>query len=309
MKILVTGGAGFIGSHSVDKLVAAGHQVWVLDDLSTGTVENLNKGASFVRMSILDAAMFGLFEQERFDAVLHLAAQTMVPTSLERPDIDAQVNVLGTLKVLECCRRTGVERIVFASSAAIYGDVFELPVPETIAGNPTSFYGLSKLTAENYIQMYRSLHGLHYVILRYANIYGDRQGDCGEGGVVSIFARNMVEGKNVTIFGDGFQTRDFVYVGDIAEANHLALTCCKTDQIMNVSTQTEISVNHLATTIAHLTGYTLAVAHQPARQGDIVRSMLRNQNVRSFLGWEPATELSVGLEKTCRHIQCGRGSS
>ena len=307
MKILVTGGAGFIGSHSVDKLVSEGHQVVVLDDLSTGAEENLNSGAAFVRLNILDEGIFDLFARERFDAVLHLAAQTIVPSSLARPDIDCQVNVLGTLQILEGCRRAGVGRVVFASSAAVYGDVAKLPVPESAAGKPTSFYGLSKLTAEHYIQMYRALHGLHYEILRYANIYGERQGDCGEGGVVSIFARNMVEGKKVTVFGDGLQTRDFVYVGDIAEANFLALTCSKPDRIMNISSQTEITVNHLAATMAQLTGYSPPMNHQPARPGDIVRSMLNNQKARSFLAWAPATELSVGLEKTCRHIQVRQG--
>ena len=307
MKILVSGGAGFIGSHSVDKLVAAGHRVFVLDDLSSGSVENLNKEASFIRMSILDEAIFDLFERERFDAVLHLAAQTIVPSSLARPDIDARVNVLGTLQILEGCRRTDVERIIFASSAAVYGDVAELPVPETAAGRPASFYGLSKLTAEHYIQMYRSLHGLHYVILRYANVYGDRQGDRGEGGVVSIFARNMINCNKVTIFGDGCQTRDFVYVGDIADANCQALICREPDRIMNIATQTETTVNQLATTLAGLTGYTLPVEHLAARSGDIVRSMLCNSEANSFLRWAPKTALSIGLEKTCRYLLNSKG--
>ena len=306
MKILVSGGAGFIGSHSVDKLVAAGHQVFVLDDLSSGSVANLNEEAAFIRMSILDEAIFELFERERFDAVLHLAAQTVVSSSLARPDVDANVNVLGTLQILEGCRRTDVGRIVFASSAAVYGDVAELPVQETSAGRPTSFYGLSKLTAEHYIQMYRALHGLHYVVLRYANVYGDRQGDRGEGGVVSIFTRNMINCNQVTIFGDGCQTRDFVYVGDIADANYQALTCRETDRTMNIGSQTETTVNQLAATLAELTGYKLPVEYLPARSGDIVRSMLCNAEARRFLRWEPATGLSAGLEKTCRYMMSSK---
>ena len=311
MKILVTGGAGFIGSHSVDHLVAAGHRVVVLDDLSAGSAENVNEEAVFFRMSILDDALFPLFEREKFDAVLHLAAQTIVPSSLARPDVDARVNVLGTLQVLEGCRRTGVNKLVFASSAAVYGDVSELPVPEEAGGQPTSFYGLSKLTAERYIQMYRELHGLGHVILRYANVYGDRQGDRGEGGVVSIFARNMLNGDKVTVFGDGLQTRDFIYAGDVAAANVLALTSDLNHAVLNVGTQTEISVNQLANILAGLSGYAGIVDYQPARAGDIVHSMLRNRRAREGLQWTPVTSLPTGLEKTWRYMQDkeGRGGA
>ena len=303
MKILVTGGAGFIGSHSVDQLIAAGHQVAVVDDLSSGLAENLNPAAAFVRMNIMDQAIFELFERQRFDAVLHLAAQTIVPSSLDRPDIDAQINVLGTLQILEGCRRTGVRKMVFSSSAAVYGDVGELPVPEMAAGNPSSFYGLSKLTAERYIQMYHSLHGLNYVILRYANVYGDRQGDRGEGGVVSIFSRNMLTGGKTTIFGDGRQTRDFVYVDDVAAANLLALTGNFSGDVLNVGTQSETTVNQLAKTLIELTAYQGDLDYQPARTGDIVRSMLRNVRACQELGWSPRTSLTAGLERTCRYIR------
>lgn len=309
MKVLVTGGAGFIGSHSVDRLLASGHQVVVVDDLSSGSLDNLNQQAKFVRMNILDENLASLFEKERFDAVLHLAAQTMVPASLDRPVIDAQVNVMGTLQILESSRRTGVRKIVFASSAAVYGDVAGLPIPEDAAGRPASFYGLSKMTAERYIQMYRELHGVGYVILRYANVYGDRQGDRGEGGVVSIFARNMLAGKTVTVFGDGLQTRDFVYVGDIAAANELAITGDLTEAVLNISTQTELSVNCLAKTLIHLTGYSMPLEYQPARAGDIVRSMLRNSIACADLKWAPITPLAVGLEKTCRYIKNKEGGT
>lgn len=309
MKFLVTGGAGFIGSHSVEALLAAGHQVVVLDDLSSGTAENLGRDVQLIRMSILDGAVFTLFEREQFDGVLHLAAQTMVPSSLARPDIDAQVNVLGTLQILEGCRRTGVAKLVFASSAAVYGDVAELPVPETAAGRPASFYGLSKLTAERYIQMYHELHGVGYVVLRYANVYGDRQGDRGEGGVVSIFARSMLAGEKTTVYGDGLQTRDFVYVRDIAAANLLALTGSATAVVLNIGTETETSVNTLAETLIKLTGYALPLDYQPARAADIVRSMLSNRQARSMLRWEPATPLEQGLAKTCNYLSSkGRGN-
>lgn len=164
MKILVTGGAGFIGSHIVDQLILTGHEVVVLDDLSTGSLQNVNPAAGFVKLSILDRDLLEVFERQQFAAVVHLAAQTIVSSSLEHPDIDAQVNVLGTLHVLEGCRQTGVKRIVFASSAAVYGDTSMLPVPENAPKQPTSFYGLSKLAAERYIQMYHELYGLHYMI-------------------------------------------------------------------------------------------------------------------------------------------------
>ena len=300
MKILVTGGAGFIGSHIVDQLILAGHDVVVLDDLSSGSLQNVNPKATFINLNILDRSLGDVFERERFIAVIHLAAQTIVASSLERPDVDAQVNVLGTLQVLEGCRQTGVERIIFASSAAVYGDVSILPVPEEAPKQPTSFYGLSKLTAERYIQMYHELYGLHYMILRFANVYGERQGDSGEGGVVSIFARKMHRQEPMTVFGDGLQTRDFVYVGDIAAANVQAINSQESDRILNISTQTEITVNQLASLFAAVSGHETPITYQPAREGDILRSMLRNTAARSILNWMPSTSLREGLDRTYR---------
>ena len=302
MKILVTGGAGFIGSHIVDQLLAAGHEVVVLDDLSTGALQNVAAAAKFINMDILDGNLLNVFERELFDGVCHLAAQTIVGSSLEHPDVDARVNVLGTLQVLEGCRSTGVDRIIFASSAAVYGDTALLPVPEDAPKQPASFYGLSKLTAEKYIQMYHELYGLHYVILRYANVYGERQGDRGEGGVVSIFSRAVRRNEGLRIFGDGEQTRDFVYVGDVAAANVRALTTTATDQVLNVGTQTETSVNLLTELLAEVSGAQVPVAYEPARPGDILRSMLRNAEVRRHLGWEPATSLREGLARTYRSL-------
>ena len=298
MKVLVTGGAGFIGSHIVDQLILQGHEVVVLDDLSSGSLQNVNSEAAFVKLNILDPDLWDVFERERFAAVIHLAAQTIVSSSLEHPDIDAQVNVLGTLQVLEGCRRTGVERIIFASSAAVYGDVSALPVPEDAPKQPASFYGLSKLTAERYIQMYHELYGLHYMILRYANVYGERQGDRGEGGVVSIFARGMQGRKPLTVFGDGMQTRDFVYVGDVAAANVQAITTRTSNRILNISTQTEISVNKLAFLLSEIAEYNLPIHYRAARQGDILRSMLRNSEACKVLDWQPATSLRDGLRRT-----------
>lgn len=302
MKVLVTGGAGFIGSHIVDQLISAENKVVVVDDLSIGSLGNVNKQAQLVQLSVLADSLLELFRQECFDAVVHLAAQTIVSVSLEHPDLDAKVNVLGTLQVLEGCRQTGVKRIVFASSAAVYGDVSVLPVPEQAATQPTSFYGLSKLTVERYIQMYRELYGLNYQVLRYANVYGERQGDRGEGGVVSIFARGMSKKTPLTIYGDGEQTRDFVYVGDVAAANVAAINSRSTDQILNISTQTETSVNQLASLLKNISGYTGAIDSQPARPGDILRSMLCNDQARCNLGWIPQTSLQDGLTKTFKSM-------
>ena len=303
MKVLVTGGAGFIGSHIVDQLLAEGHQVVVVDDLSTGSLDNVNPQASFVRLSVLDGELLGLFAREKFDAALHLAAQTIVGSSLEHPDIDARVNVLGTLQVLEGCRQHGVERIIFASTAAVYGDTAELPVPEEAPGQPASFYGLSKLTAERYIQMYHALYGLNYLILRYANVYGERQGDRGEGGVVSIFAGCLCRNNRLNIYGDGGQTRDFVYVGDVAAANVAAVTTPQTNRILNISSQTETSVNELASLFAEIAGEAACPAYHPARSGDILRSTLRNREACAALDWQPRIGLREGLERTYKALR------
>lgn len=303
MKVLVTGGAGFIGSHIVDQLLAEGHQVVVVDDLSTGSLDNVNPQASFVRLSVLDGELLGLFAREKFDAALHLAAQTIVGSSLEHPDIDARVNVLGTLQVLEGCRQHGVERIIFASSAAVYGDVAELPVPEEAPGQPASFYGLSKLTAERYIQMYHALYGLNYLILRYANVYGERQGDRGEGGVVSIFAGCLCRNNRLNIYGDGGQTRDFVYVGDVAAANVAAVTTPQTNRILNISSQTETSVNELASLFAEIAGEAACPVYHPVRSGDILRSTLRNREACAALDWQPRIGLREGLERTYKALR------
>ena len=303
MKVLVTGGAGFIGAHIVDQLLAEGHQVVVVDDLSTGSLDNVNPQASFVRLSVLDGELLGLFAREKFDAALHLAAQTIVGSSLEHPDIDARVNVLGTLQVLEGCRQHGVERIIFASSAAVYGDTADLPVPEEAPGQPASFYGLSKLTAERYIQMYHALYGLNYLILRYANVYGERQGDRGEGGVVSIFAGCLCRNNRLNIYGDGGQTRDFVYVGDVAAANVAAVTTPQTNRILNISSQTETSVNELAALFAEIAGEAACPAYHPARSGDILRSTLRNREACAALDWQPRIGLREGLERTYKALR------
>lgn len=301
MKILITGGAGFIGSHVIEKLFKENCQVVVVDNLSTGLRENVPTNVKFIEMDICSADLRAIFEEEQFDAVILLAAQTMVPVSLDKPDYDCQINIMGTVNLLEACRKTGVKRVVFASTAATYGNVNCLPVVESMDTRPTSFYGLSKLTVEKYLALYHQVYGLEYVILRYANVYGERQGDGGEGGVVSIFTRLISQGKSLTIFGDGGQTRDFIYAGDVANANYQALVTPHVNEVYNISTQTETSVNQLVDILEKVSGKSVEKVCLPVREGDIYRSMLSNDKAVEKLGWKPIMSLAEGLAKTCRY--------
>lgn len=302
MKVLVTGGAGFIGSHVVDKLIARKYEVLVIDNLSTGIRENVNPAARFLKLDIAEDDLGGLFAAERFDHVIHLAAQTAVPKSVDDPVYDCRLNIMATVNMLEACRKTGVKRVVFASSAAVYGNVAAIPVPETAALRPTSFYGLSKAAVEEYLRLYAALHGVDYVALRYANVYGERQGDAGEGGVVSIFARKVAGGGAVDIFGDGGQTRDFVYVGDVAEANCAALVTPNSNAVYNIATCSETSVNALVDALAAVAGREIEKTHRAAREGDIYRSSLDNTLAVSRLGWKPRMPLREGLAATYRFV-------
>ncbi|MDR3565069.1 MAG: NAD-dependent epimerase/dehydratase family protein [Negativicutes bacterium] len=303
MKVVVTGGAGFIGSHIVEHLLGKKYQVAIVDNLSTGLRENINPGAQFHKMDIVRDDLSSLFASERFDAVIHLAAQTMVPKSLEEPDHDCEVNVLGTVNVLEAARKNGVKRVVFASSAAVYGNTSAVPIAESIPAQPTSFYGLSKLVAENYLKLYNELFGMEYVVLRYANVYGERQGDSGEGGVISIFARKFLNGQSISIFGDGGQTRDFIYAGDVAAANGQALLAVAVNRVYNISTATEVSVNDLAGLMAKVAGRQIERKFLPAREGDIYRSSLDNRSAVKGLDWQPVADLQAGLAGTYRFLQ------
>lgn len=302
MKVLVTGGAGFIGSHIVDKLIAEDCQTVIIDNLSTGSLENVNQQAQFVKMDIRSAEVYDFCLKEKFDYIIHLAAQTMVPQSIENPVFDCNVNVAGTVNLLEAGRKTGVKRFIAASSAAVYGDVPVLPIEEDSIPRPASFYGLSKLTMEKYMAMYKDIYGLEYVVLRYANVYGERQGDFGEGGVISIFTNKIAAGQKISIFGDGSQTRDFVYVGDVANANFQALTAEKVNAVYNISTQTEVSVETLVEILSKVSGKNVDKAYLAAREGDIYRSILSNAAAQSNLQWKPQTRLVDGLTKTYESI-------
>lgn len=302
MKVLVTGGAGFIGSHVVEYLLKEDCDVIVLDNLSTGCKETVPESVKIIKMDICSPALTDLMEQERFDSVIHLAAQTMVPVSIDNPEFDCRVNVLGSVNLLEACRKTGVKRIIFSSSAAVYGNNETCSIREDSKTEPTSFYGLSKLTVENYIQLYSQLYGLEYFILRYSNVYGERQGDRGEGGVISIFCNRIRTDQMLIINGDGGQTRDFVYVEDVAIANWKALTAPNANEVLNVSTNTETSVNELIALLGSLCGKIIEKKHGPVREGDIYRSTLANSKVIRSLGWQPSVALREGLKKTYEYF-------
>lgn len=302
MKILVTGGAGFIGSHLVRKLLSAGEQVTVLDNFSTGSRANLPEaeGLACIEMDVNDPALAEVFNEGQFDAVVHLAGQTTVHISMESPELDGHENIIGSIHVLEQAKRTQVKRVIFASTAASYGDVAEekLPIVESEPLHPLSFYGLSKVTVEHYLRLYQRAFGLDFVILRFANVYGERQGNGGEGGVISIFAKRLAQGKELTIYGDGEQTRDFIYAGDIAAGIYAALYTKHVNHAYNLSSQTETSLKELVAILADVSGRAIEPLYKEARQGDIYKSMLANGRARRSLDWAPAVSLHEGLRRT-----------
>ena len=307
MKVLITGGAGFIGSHLVRQLLQADHQVFVLDNLSSGSWKHLPAGKDSCtcwQMDIRDVAVKNKIPQENIDVIVHLAAQTMVDSSIKDPVFDASENIMGTLNVLEAARQCGA-RVIFASTAAAYGDVVEseLPVLETHDLRPQSFYGLTKVGVEKYLNLYHELYGLDYVVCRFANVYGERQGDSGEGGVISIFAKRIAAGKDITIYGDGTQTRDFVYAGDIARGICKAMTTKNVNTVYNLSTQTETSLLDLVRIMGEVSGGKIEPKFGPVREGDIYRSMLSNQKAKEGLGWEPQVSLTDGLRRTMAYFQ------
>ncbi len=304
MKVLVTGGAGFIGSHLVRTLLQKGDEPVVLDNLSTGLRENLPGDVRLEVMDVQDERLMEFFQRERFQAVVHLAGQTMVNVSIDRPVHDARENIIGGVRVLEACRNTNVERIIFSSSAAVYGDTPEenLPIRESQNPSPMSFYGLSKLTMEQYMSLYQKTYGLDYVILRFSNVFGERQGDGGEGGVISIFAKKAADGQQITIYGDGEQTRDFIYAGDVADGIMAALRTEEVNNIYNLSSQTEISIRQLVTHLSAVAGRKLVPKYEPPRPGDIYRSCLNNMRASRGMGWTPKTPLEQALKNTYSYL-------
>jgi len=303
MKVLVTGGAGFIGSHLVDRLVMEGHEAVVVDNLATGKRRNINRAARFYKMDIQSWRLERVFRNERPNVVMHLAAQMDVRKSVEDPMFDAQVNVLGTLNVLQQAVRHGVRKVIFSSSGgAIYGEQEIYPAPEVHVTKPLSPYGLSKLCGEQYLSYYQRVSGLQAVSLRYANVYGPRQDPEGEAGVVAIFIQKMLNNEQAVINGNGRQTRDFVFVDDVVEAN-LAMMGQETQGTYNVGTGVETSINDLFRILIQHTNSTCKEIHGPAKKGEQARSVIDNTKLRHEVSWEPRADLSDGLKKTVEYFR------
>jgi UDP-glucose 4-epimerase len=298
MKILVTGGAGFIGSHVVDGYVAAGHDVLIVDSLITGKRENLNPKARFFHQDILDAATADLIRAERPDVINHHAAQMDVRRSVADPIFDAKVNILGTIGLLDAARQAGVKKFLFVSSGgAAYGEQEQYPAPETHPTWPVSPYGVSKRSGELYCHFFMAEYGLPFVAFRYANVYGPRQDPHGEAGVVAIFSGKMLRGEPVTVNGDGKQTRDYVYVGDVARMSLLALERDATGPV-NIGTGVETDVNVLAERIRAAAGSASPITHGPAKSGEQRRSVIDVRRAAEVFGWRPEVTLDEGLART-----------
>ncbi|UCF21649.1 MAG: NAD-dependent epimerase/dehydratase family protein [Gemmatimonadota bacterium] len=307
--VLVTGGAGFIGSHVAEAYVARGWSVTIVDNLSSGRRENLPKGADFVELDIRNGGLRDLFrERGGFELVNHHAAQIDVRVSVERPRIDADINIGGLLNVLEAARESGTRRVVFVSSGGVvYGDARDRPIPETAPKRPESPYGVSKLVGELYLRCFRLLHGLDYAALRYSNVYGPRQDPHGEAGVVAIFSSQLLKGEPIKIFGSGEQTRDYVFVEDVVSANMLVSEaelgdgCELDDRAFNVGTSRETSVNELARKLMEAAGREAVIERAAARAGELEWSCLACDKLKK-LGWEAAVDISEGLARTYQWI-------
>jgi UDP-glucose 4-epimerase len=305
VKILVTGGAGFIGSHVVDRCVEAGHGVAVVDDLSSGQGQQVNAAARLHVVDIRTPALDDVFRGEAPEAVLHLAAQASVGRPVANPLLDAEINVLGSLNLLECARRAGTRRFVYVSTGgAGYGDTDVVPTPESHPTRPVSPYGTSKVAAELYLGCWEALHGLSGVVLRLANIYGPRQNPHGEAGVIAIFTDRLLRGEPCVINGDGLQTRDYVYVGDVAEAALRALERPQVTGPINIGTGVETTVVALFEALRAAFGHGES-HHGPARPGEQRRSLLDASRARQVLGWTPRVGLDEGLRRTVAAARVG----
>ena len=310
-KVLVTGGAGFIGSHIVDGYVEEGYQVVVIDDLSRGKRENLNRKAKFYQIDINDEKIAGIFAKEKFDLVNHHAAQIDLRISVKKPLFDAKINILGTLNLLESCLKNKVKNFIFISSGgAIYGEPEDMPVDEYYPKNPLSPYAVAKHTIEHYLYYYRQTFALNYVALRYANVYGPRQDPFGEAGVIAIFSQRMLKKGRPTIFGDGEQLRDYIYIDEVIDINMLASQKIESlnekrasspdDLSYNVGTGTGSSVNFLYRALAKITDFSEEPIYAPGKKGDIRKIYLDTSKAKKELGWQAKLQLEDGLEKTVK---------
>ena len=306
---LVTGGAGFIGSHLCDRLLAEGHRVVAVDDLSTGRIANLSEARgygnefTFFNMDIRAEGLLSLFEHHRPEVLVHLAAQAAVSSSMQDPVRDASINVMGLLNLMDCCVKTGVRKVVYAASGGtLYGEARKLPVKETASGRPVSPYGISKKVGIDYLTFYERHHGIAFTALALANVYGPRQDPQGEAGVVAVFASTMLAGRAPTIHGDGNQTRDYVFIDDVVHA--FALSTERGDgRLVNVGTGLETSVNGLYRMLAEITRFTGAPTHGPARPGDLRRNALDISIADDVLDWRPWTHLQDGLGETVAYLR------
>ncbi len=303
MKVLVTGGAGFIGSHVTDQLIAAGHQVVIIDNLSTGRVSNLNPKAVFYEMDIRSPELRKVFEQERPEVISHHAAQMDVRRSVADPIFDAEVNILGSIKLAQLAIEFNVRKFIHISSGgAAYGEPVYMPCDENHPVQPLSPYGASKYTFELYLYIFKATAGLDYTVLRYPNVYGPRQDPHGEAGVVAIFIGQMLRGKPVTIFGNGEQVRDFVYVADCARANLLALEKGG-GRVFNLASGVGTSVNQIFEALKAITGYPDAAHYAPAKPGETFRIFLDAARAQQDLGWRQTLDLTAGLQQTVEYFR------
>jgi UDP-glucose 4-epimerase len=301
MNILVTGGCGFIGSHIVDAYVSLGHRLWVIDDLSTGSIDNLNPQAEFLEMDINSKHVVDVFKKAKIDVINHHAAQINVRTSVQDPAFDARVNILGSLNLLKCAAQYNIKRFIFASSGgAVYGEPEDLPISETCSINPLSPYGIAKATVEKYLMLWAAMHSFDHVILRYSNVYGPRQISKSEAGVISIFIDNINKQTDCVIFGDGNATRDYVYVSDVVKANIAALEC--NSNIFNIGTSVQTSVNDLVKIMADLLHHPIAHKHTTPRPGEVLSNALDNKQARSGLNWQPSITLKQGIKNTFEYF-------
>ena len=306
MRITVTGGAGFIGSHLVDRLIEDGHTVQVIDNLYTGNKEFVHSKAQFIELDIRDPKLYSVLEEFRPDYIFHEAAQTEVSTSMSDPMLDCDINLMGLINLLNAAVKLDVKKFLMPSSAAVYGNLDTLPLNEEMIGNPSSFYGLTKLTTEHYLRIYHEAFGLPYLCYRYSNVFGPRQGNGGEGGVISIFAKAIVQGSPIIIYGDGKQTRDFIYVDDVVEANILGMQHQVTG-IYNVSTGIASSVNLLVDEFRNISGKDIEVVYDKPRLGDIRDSVLATDKSEKELLFTAKYNLHDGLIKTYEYFKTVEG--
>ncbi|HEY6171618.1 MAG TPA: NAD-dependent epimerase/dehydratase family protein [Candidatus Kapabacteria bacterium] len=300
MNILVTGGAGFIGSHIADSFLSAGHHVVILDNLSSGKRENINPKATFIEGDIRDGELVEkIFHENAIDVVDHHAAQIDVRKSVTDPSNDANINILGSLNLLEASRRHNIKRFIFASTGgAIYGEQDYFPADELHPTRPESPYGITKRSVELYLHYYNKVHGLDHTIFRYTNVYGPRQDPHGEAGVVAIFSNALLAGKQAMIFGDGKQTRDYVFISDLVRAHLLAIENESGSNTYNIATGIETDVNTLFTILANEAGKESTPRYDEARPGELLRSVCTSEKIAKALGWQPETNITEGLSRT-----------